>query len=99
MTKKVTDAFALGGMMKQVKTIEEVQIPALLAQARALLDGDADADTELLRAREDRREARATIELAEAEADELRELRKEISVLRRRGGGGGGGGEGGAGVN
>ena len=61
MTKKVTDAFALGGMMKQVKTIEEVQIPALLAQARALLDGDADADTELLRAREDLREAREII--------------------------------------
>ena len=88
MTKKVTDAFALGDMMKQVKTIEETQIPALLSEARALLDGDGDADTELQRAREDlRREKKEAGDRIEFLLDRSEALQREVDGLRRRGAG------------
>jgi hypothetical protein len=83
MTKKITDAFALGNMRKQVKTIEEVQIPVLLAEARALFDGGV--DSELLRAQEElRREkqvSREKIEKAERAAADA-DVRAKEAVKR-----------------
>jgi hypothetical protein len=68
MTKKITDALALKDVKRQVNTIEQVQIPALLAQARALIEGGGgDLQSQL----------RAVTERAAQQE-------KELGVLRRR---------------